>query len=847
MSEYIPKYPSEEGDDSNKTSSELLAETLKPIYVPQDLMLAWESHLASYSRDTYVLLDQVRDSEAALNAQYQALLARVQKYEQMLQDITMDSNEFTMDTDEVNFTGWNILAQASYWDYLLRKEITKLRDQIKSAEYKGELVADVSNSVLESLATGNQHITNIIGALTDSPLIRDLDAALSSTSTSLSELRSAHEALKAKQYADAIALADQNGQTFDQLTLTFNNLISEQIGRLADEAATRTSALQVLEDGIAAEAQLRYEGQEAIASQVLAIKTSTETAVAGILQDYSTIAGTNEAITTALNAYSAEVDGTIATILTDYVSYANLDSALTSKTDKLLSIINDNIAQLNITNEISAGLSSIKALSTVSVDLNGVIAGYGLISELENGVVTSAFGVNADSFYIGKPTDEVKPFVVTTVPKNIDGIDFPAGTWINSAIIADATIGTAHINDASITNAKIASLDASKITAGFINADRIQAGSIDATKMRILDNTNLWVNRYLDYTPATIEGTSIASGGISGNRAVMASRDHVGSLNTRYALRAGDTIVTEFSARQDKGTATPLNAGVWCTNTVNMMTQLLYPAASEIADLGNGWKRYRTVVKVTEAATEYGKLFFQIEQNASGGSLGYSVSDITQRRASGGELIVDGAITANKLQVDELSAISANLGTIQVDSANISRGAITTAKIGDLQVDTLKIADRAVTAPHFISKAGITPIQRGPYDYAPNSYPVTTFLDWGLTGLPPDQYTMVTIRGSIGVAIDGELSRVTAGSRMYILIGDTYVYNKHVTVGEQIWSSTYWGAAPETGQAQTLLVKTDSAGNLKIKAVFGATTHDRYRTVMLSHTDLYMNVLELKK
>ena len=77
MSEYIPKYPSEEGDDSNKTPSELLAETLKPIYVPQDLMLAWESHLASYSRDTYVLLDQVKDSELALNTKYQALLARV--------------------------------------------------------------------------------------------------------------------------------------------------------------------------------------------------------------------------------------------------------------------------------------------------------------------------------------------------------------------------------------------------------------------------------------------------------------------------------------------------------------------------------------------------------------------------------------------------------------------------------------------------------------------------------------------------------------------------------------------------------------------------------------------------
>ena len=485
MSEYVPKYPSQEDDDSNKTSSELLAETLKPIYVPQDLMLAWESHLASYSRDTHVLLDQVKDSETALTTQYQVLLARVQKYEQMLQDITMDSNEFTMDADVVNFTGWNILAQASYWDYLLRKEITKLRDQIKSAEFKGELAADVSNSVLESLSTGNHYISNIIGALTDSPLIRDLDAALSGTSTGLSELRLEHEILKAKQYADAIALADQNGETFDQLTLTFNNLISEQIGRITDEAATRTRVFQELEDGITVESQLRHEGQETIATHVFALKASTDTSIAGIKKEYSTIAGTNEAITSALTTYTAEVDGTISTILTDYVAYANLDSALTSKTDKLLAIVNENIGKLNITNEIQAGLTSIKALSTVSVDLNGVVSGYGLISELENGIVKSAFGVNADTFYVGKPTDKVKPFVVTDKPTNIDGIDFPAGTWINSAIIADATIGTALIKDASITNAKINDLAVSNAKIANLAVDSAKIADLAVTSAKI--------------------------------------------------------------------------------------------------------------------------------------------------------------------------------------------------------------------------------------------------------------------------------------------------------------------------------------------------------------------------
>lgn len=248
MSEYIPKYPSQEGDDSNKSSSELLAETLKPIYVPQELMLAWESHLASYSRDTSVLLDQVKDSEAALNYQYQLLLSRVQKYEQMLQDITMDSNEFIMNSDEVNFTGWNILAQASYWDYLLKKEITKLSDLIKSGEYRGGLVTEVSDVILEGLIADNNYISNVIEALTDTPLIRELDEVISSTSTSLTELQEEYVKLAEKQAADAEALAHQQVEKAEQLTESINAAVAEQIDRIALEAAVRTQLLQELED-----------------------------------------------------------------------------------------------------------------------------------------------------------------------------------------------------------------------------------------------------------------------------------------------------------------------------------------------------------------------------------------------------------------------------------------------------------------------------------------------------------------------------------------------------------------------------------------------------------------------
>lgn len=355
MSEYIPKYPSQEGDDSNKSSSELLAETLKPIYVPQDLMLAWESHLASYSRDTNVLLDQVKDSELALNTQYQVLLTRVQKYEQMLQDITMDSNEFTMDTDEVNFTGWNILAQASYWDYLLRKEITKLSDQIKSAEYKGGLVTEVTDAVLEGLIADNTYISNVIGALSDTPLIRELDEALTSTTTSLAELQAEYVRLAEKQAADAEALAHQQVENAEQLVEAINASIAEQLDRIAQEAAIRTQLLQELEDRVNDASAQAEADVGVLTAQVDSIREGAAADKASILE---TVSG-----------YRTELKADIATVNTELLEA--LDGVNTLVTE----VRDENVVTLN-------ELTTYKASNDVAV--------AGLVSKVSTNVSETA-------------------------------------------------------------------------------------------------------------------------------------------------------------------------------------------------------------------------------------------------------------------------------------------------------------------------------------------------------------------------------------------------------------------------------------------------------------------------
>lgn len=120
--------------------------------------------------------------------------------------------------------------------------------------------------------------------------------------------------------------------------------------------------------------------------------------------------------------------------------------------------------------ETTKSINGIEAVKTVTIDNNGVMSGYGLISELKNGQVTSAFGVNADTFFIGSPNNNKKPFIHRNDWSVINGVWVPPGTYIDTALIANATISNAQVGD----------LSADKITAGNIAADRMKANIVAA-------------------------------------------------------------------------------------------------------------------------------------------------------------------------------------------------------------------------------------------------------------------------------------------------------------------------------------------------------------------------------
>ena len=348
-----------------------------------------------------------------------------------------------------------------------------------------------------------------------------------------------------------------------------------------------------------------------------------------------------------------------------------------SSITQLQADVSGNSSKLIVQGDVVNGL---KASYVVKTDVNGLVTGYGLYNE--GGV--GAFGVNADYFYVGNGTTATggkKPFMVLTSAQTIGGVTYPAGTWIDVALIANATIGSAHIANASITDAHIVSLNASKITAGIIDAERIGANSISVEKLMVGDATNLWGNQHFTQfnpypkSPNNRERWVTDMPELKGNGIQMWGRDHYAPYSTKIPLKAGDTFVIEYIAGRNGGPDVPLYVGLWTYNINGNGGSNPWQSgpAEQIANLGDGWFRWRRTFVVTNDGhtlpVAYGVLFFNIMQEAEEPNPAYwSVGDVSIRKGVGGELIVHGSVTADKMQVGSLSAISATIGVLRTST-----------------------------------------------------------------------------------------------------------------------------------------------------------------------------------
>ena len=397
-----------------------------------------------------------------------------------------------------------------------------------------------------------------------------------------------------------------------------------------------------------------------------------------------------------IDTLNASLGDSLAQITESFTAeVAVVDGKVSTHASQLLVLTSDNDANKNALAVQAKVIDGVKASYMVKMETNGVIGGFGLMQSTgELGQVVTSFGVNADSFFIGAPASNKKPFIVTTTNQVVNGVTYPAGTYIDVALIANATIGTAKIADLAVTNAKIldATIESAKIKS--IQADKIEVGNPLVGPI----------------TTAMVTGTSLTNAGnlFNGNIAANApfatygtgTRSPTSGAETNYIqIDVGSTVSmpeVRFFFRGSAGRKTYIKLKA-STDGVNWDYIMGNASRWEtIDDMPPGPGSDYSTVTIQASFSWYGVKpyrYLRLYGNGSSASatnelvaiIGNASGSVTK---IGSEGILTNSITADKIKVDSLSAISANLGTIKVDTANIE----------DLAVDTIKIKDNAVTS-----------------------------------------------------------------------------------------------------------------------------------------------------
>lgn len=446
---------------------------------------------------------------------------------------------------------------------------------------------------------------------------------------------------------DAISTPKIQAGAVEANQLAANSVVAGKVAANAIEAASiaagavttvKLNALAVTAEKVAANA---IEADKIAANAVTAGKI-----VAGAIETSKIAAGAVAADKIAANAVEA------AKIAAGAVTTAKLDAlAVTAE-------------------KVAAGAIETNKLAANSVTAAKILAGAIETAKLAANAVTA---------------DKILAGAVTTI--KLDALAVTADKLAVNAVTADKIAANA--------------ITVGKIAAGAVGADQIAANAIAARHLLVADFTNLVPNADISDAPSwtipspwvrVLSGPSARSeywlyldvgAGETGNSPTVVSQPFSVEVGVEYFAQiqsrvssSGDTGHAIASVQWYDGSGTSLGFSTFANTAVTVSLASYSATVTPPAGAVRGTFR---------AAVNRG--------NSNGRVI---ISSPEVRRKNGGNLIVDGAITANKLAVDSVTANAIAAGAI-VASA-IAAGAVTAAAIAASAVTTIKLAAGAVTA-----------------------------------------------------------------------------------------------------------------------------------------------------
>ncbi|MGO2188177.1 MAG: hypothetical protein ACTH4Y_08010 [Microbacterium gubbeenense] len=297
-----------------------------------------------------------------------------------------------------------------------------------------------------------------------------------------------------------------------------------------------------------------------------------------------------------------------------------------------------------------------------------------------------------------------------------DGEAWGIYQMVAGSVLVPSSVGTISLADGAVTAPKViagaitteklqaGAVDTSKLQAGAVTTEKLDAGSVTAAKMVIAENDNLipdpnfagfdsdgssWVTSDGGWYVSRSDDTAVLrhQGPYGGDWIIIRSQE--------FVVSRGDDLLV----RCDWINSLPRAAKIGI-----MYFDSLGEAAgsSMVESSATGWQK--TVIETTvpeNARTAYFRYAVLSPQAGDSGATMFGRPQVL-RRASG-ELIVDGAITARKIQAGAITTEKLQAGA--VDTSKLQAGAVTTEKLDAGSVTAAKMViaenDNLIPDPNF--------------------------------------------------------------------------------------------------------------------------------------------------
>ncbi|WP_200844028.1 hypothetical protein, partial [Pantoea sp. 18069] len=293
---------------------------------------------------------------------------------------------------------------------------------------------------------------------------------------------------------------------------------------------------------------------------------------------------------------------------------------------------------------------------------------------------------------------------------------------ITAGKIAAGSITATQLATNSVTADKIIAnaVTTAKIATGAVTANEVAAKTITADKLVIGNSANLLADPTFDAGRGWAVGASFAYSttttgpdGSSAVKPVMLVTPQGPDVSSANADWGGFTLPAMTSVAAGSRFRYTMTARVVSGTAGSLRLRLLELAPG----LANSWPilinlngtsangQWVTLTAERDLPADRTHMTVQLQANGAVGTV-FEVAEVSMRQMATGELIVDGAITADKIAANSVTAAKIVAGTIT--ATELATNSVTTIKIAANAVTATEIAANAITVDKIIANAVTT-------------------------------------------------------------------------------------------------------------------------------------------